>query len=122
MNNVSKVVVGLGVGAIITYFGFFRMGHRDLPAAAKPRRVIVSLSESAVTEMESDWNELPHQIEASREARGWRIKHLMPNSILYHAGFRRGDLITGEFLENLKNGSGVDLAHRVENILNRVSR
>ena len=88
---------------------------------SQKQTVSINLTESAIVQMEDNWNDLPQQAEAKREIRGWRMTKITADSSFYKVGLREGDLITEEFLDRLRN-SDARLVTRMEQILNRITR
>ena len=87
-----------------------------------PSKIEVTLSETDVVILEGQWSDLPRQAEVTREARGWRIKKVQSNTVLFNAGLREGNLITNEFLQQLAQEEGdAKLAKRVAYILNYIT-
>jgi hypothetical protein len=87
----------------------------------KKHFVDLTFSESLIAQMEYDWNILPLQAEAKREERGWRFVRVNEGTPFAQAGLRPGDLVTTEFLDNLRN-SNSQLVLRLEHVFNKVSR
>ncbi|NJL24485.1 MAG: hypothetical protein HC902_04500 [Calothrix sp. SM1_5_4] len=96
------------------------------PDELKPAKTViqVSVSEDIIQKLENNWSDLPNSAEARKEARGWRIVRLGSASPLSLTGLREGDLVTADFLADLsqQGQDGVNLALRMEQILNRISR
>jgi len=85
---------------------------------------IITLTTSAIAEMEENWNSLNHDIRLKREDDGWRIIELNRNSLFAKAGFMQGDLITQKAVESLRyQESGLidNLPERFSKILSSVT-
>lgn len=83
----------------------------------------VTLSEQTVINLESQLSYLDEQSLMTQEERGWRVKLLTPNSILAQAGLHVGDLITYDSLQALnQTNASLNLAYRMETVLNHISR
>jgi hypothetical protein len=97
----------------------------SVPKVLKPKsrqhQVPLDLSESMITEMENSWSDLPAYAEARREERGWRMVHLDHRSQFYRAGFRDGDLVSNDTLQN-QAFVDIGLVSRIERLLDRISR
>jgi len=93
------------------------------PAATPKKMVALSLTEDVIRNIEEQWNDLPQLAEAVRELRGWRIVRVETGSVFAKTGLKQGDLVTTEFLENLRTSHNqATLALRVEQVLNRITR
>ncbi len=82
------------------------------------------LSETMISELENAWDLLPAQVEVSTETNGWRVTHIEDDSILARAGFRKGDLIPSENIDNaLADFSSPThrFAKRIIRIMNRIT-
>lgn len=88
----------------------------------KTSKIEITLGETDVAQLESQWTDLPHQAEVRREVRGWRVTMLQSNTVLFNSGLREGNLITHDFLHTLaETENDANLAKRVANILNHIS-
>tara|TARA_B110001454_G_scaffold28073_1_gene27452 strand:- start:54138 stop:54677 length:540 start_codon:yes stop_codon:yes gene_type:complete len=86
-------------------------------------KIVISLSPQNIEDLEQAWSELPQQVEIRQEDRGWKITKLIPGSLFASIGLEEGDLITREdLLEYFRNEEENDLAARVINIFQHVSR
>lgn len=86
------------------------------------REIELTITEDDIVNLEAQWNDLHHQVEAIREPKGWRIKWIMPESILATAGLREGDFLKSSSLAQIgSNLNDPNIANRFANILNRIS-
>lgn len=92
-----------------------------LEAFGQKKKMTIHFSENDVTSMENQWSDLQRQIQVSKEARGWRIKMLAPNTVFASSGLNQGNLITYDSIRNIGDDRNSNLPTRIATILNHVS-
>lgn len=141
MTAVLNWTVGVAFGVSIVYSFFQRMetATRPILTASSPPQTSIApavdrlyqkslslpLSEILVSAIERECIAVPCNSELSSEARGWRVVRVARNSALFLGGFREGDLIPSQKIDEslaALDGPDYQLAQRSVRILNRLSQ
>ncbi|MBC7458453.1 MAG: hypothetical protein H7235_09255 [Bdellovibrionaceae bacterium] len=96
-----------------------------IPTHAGPepikKKTKIQFSLQDIMTMESEWANLPNQIQVSKEERGWRVKMLAPKTVFTSTGLIEGNLITYDSIRALGDEGNSNLPYRISTILNHVS-